>query len=266
MIDLVTVVFKDELGLLQHQAQSLDLYATDVGTIFITINEDSNLHQQIDLSWWGQWRSHVKIIPRDQFGNMWSNNGWVSQQALKLLTSAVSLSHWSIVLDAKTFFVKAMPSVQSCPCVGQLGIYPVFEPSRQIVNQLFGIDLQSQLGPGGVPFVINTEQVQQMIDWIEQKVRRPFATWFQEQGRLTEFLLYSGWLQYNTGSLDQLYNLNHSDMVPCNLCHSEVAAFDCKFKEMQKSTTVSIHRDAWSQLSIEQQAQYTDFLASRGIK
>jgi hypothetical protein len=266
MIDTVTVVFKDELDSLHHQARSLDLYATNVGTIFITINEDSNLHQQIELSWWGRWQAHVKIVPRNYFENVWSNNGWVSQQALKLLTSAVSSNPWNIVLDAKTFFVKAIPSIQPCPCVGQLDIYPVFEPSRQIVNQLFDIDLQAQLGPGGVPFVINTDQVQQMISWIEQKVEKPFATWFQEQGRLTEFLLYSGWLQYNTGSLDRLYNVNHTDMIPCNLCHSEVGAFDRKFQEMQKATTVSIHRNAWSHLSTEQQAQYTNFLASRGIK
>jgi hypothetical protein len=266
MIDIVTVVFQDELGSLQQQAKSLDLYAADVGEIFVTINQDSNLTQCIDPTWWGRWQQHVKIIERKQFGNVWSNNGWVSQQALKLLTAGIASSDWSIILDAKTFFVQPIPQMQTRPCVGQLPVYPVFEPSRHLVNQLFDISLENQLGPGGVPFVTNTQQVQLMITWIESAVTQTFAAWFQEQGRLTEFLLYSGWIQFNTGSLDQLYNVDHVDMVPCNLCHSEVGAFDRKFQEMQKSTTVSIHRNAWTQLTTQQQNQYTEFLASRGIR
>jgi hypothetical protein len=266
MIDTVTVVFQDELNSLQRQARSLDLYVDEIQTVFIVINEDSDLEQQIDTQWWGRWSDCVKIIPRSYFGTSWSDNGWVSQQALKLLAASGAPSNWSIILDAKTFFVKQAPNVKDRPGVGLLPIYPVFEPSRQIVNQLFDIDLTQQLGPGGVPFVMNTKQVHDMITWIESTVEQPFVTWFQDQGRLTEFLLYSGWIQYHTGALDSIYDSNVVDMVPCNLCHSEVGAFDYKFKVMHNSTTVSIHRHAWTQLLPEQQTQYTDFLASRGIQ
>ena len=265
MIDTVTVVFQDELDSLQRQAQSLDLYVDNIQTVFVVINEDSELEQQIDFQWWGRWSDCVKVVPRNRFGSSWCDNGWVSQQALKLLAASSAQSVWSIILDAKTFFVKRVPTVDNRPGVGLLSIYHVFEPSRQIVNQLFDIDLTQQLGPGGVPFVMNTQQVQTMIAWIESVVDQPFATWFQDQGRLTEFLLYSGWIQYHTGALGQIYNVDQIDMVPCNLCHSEVSAFDRKFAEMHSSTTVSIHRRAWPQLSLEQQTQYTDFLASRGI-
>jgi hypothetical protein len=265
MIDIVTVVFVEELDSLQRQAQSLDLYVDDIQTVFVVINEDSNLEQQIDYRWWGRWSNCVKTIPRTQFGLSWSNNGWVSQQALKLLAASGASSNWSIILDAKTFFVKQVATVKDQPGVGLLPIYPVFEPSRQIVNQLFDIDLKHQLGPGGVPFVMNTQQVRNMIAWIESAVDQPFATWFQNQGRLTEFLLYTGWIQYHTGALDKIYNIDQVNMIPCNLCHSEVDAFDRKFKEMQRSTTVSIHRSAWPQLTDQQQTQYINFLASRGI-
>jgi hypothetical protein len=266
MIDTVTVVFRDELDSLQRQAQSLNLYVDDVQTVFIVVNEDSNLETQIDTQWWGRWAACVQIIPRSYFGTSWSDNGWVSQQVLKLLAASSAPSDWSIILDAKTFFVKQATNVKDRPSVGLLPIYPVFEPSRQIVNQLFDIDLKQQLGPGGVPFVMNTQQVQTMISWIESAVDQPFATWFQDQGRLTEFLLYSGWIQYHTGALSQLYDLDQIDMIPCNLCHSEVSAFDRKFKEMEYSTTVSIHRRAWAQLSLVQKTQYINFLDSRGIQ
>jgi hypothetical protein len=233
--------------------------------VFIVVNEDSNLETQIDTQWWGRWANCVKIIPRSYFGTSWSDNGWVSQQVLKLLVASGAASNWSIILDAKTFFVKQVTNVKDRPGVGLLPIYPVFEPSQQIVNQLFNIELKQQLGPGGVPFVMNTQQVRNMIAWIESAVNQSFATWFQDQGRLTEFLLYTGWIQYYTGALDKIYNINQVDMVPCNLCHSEVSSFDRKFKEMHNSTTVSIHRRAWTQLLPEQQTQYTDFLTSRGI-
>ena len=39
------------------------------------------------------------------------------------------------------------------------------------------------------------------------------------------------------------------------MCHSEVAAFDRKFAGMGASTSVSIHRNAWTNLTAEQQQQ-----------
>jgi hypothetical protein len=265
MVDIITVVFNEELSSLKQQANSLNLYVNDVDNIFVIINEDLNLSNHIEPVWWGQHQSRVKKIHRKQFGSTWSDNGWVSQQALKLLAAGIASSEWSVILDAKTFFVRSMPELNNTPRVGRLPVYPVFEPSRQIVNQLFNIELEHQLGPGGVPFVINTDQVQQMIAWTENLTKQPFAEWFQQQGKLTEFLLYTGWIQYNTGSLNKIYDLDHVDIIPCNLCHSESQAFDRKFIEMQRSTTVSVHRHAWSQLTNEQRNQYTNFLASRGI-
>jgi hypothetical protein len=266
MIDMVTVVFQDEIDSLRQQARSLDLYVDNIQTVFVVINEDSNLEKQIDARWWGRWADCVKIVPRNCFGSNWSDNGWVSQQALKLVAASKALSNWSVILDAKTFFVKKVANIPDRPAVGLLPIHPVFEPSRQIVNQLFDITLEYQLGPGGVPFVMNTQQVQDMISWIEQQVDQPFDTWFQDQGRLTEFLLYSGWIQYRVGSLGRIYNTDHVDMVPCNLCHSEVARFEQKLSQMPTATTVSIHRRAWTQLADDQKIQYMDFLHSRGIK
>jgi hypothetical protein len=204
-------------------------------------------------------------MSRDVFGHTWSDNGWLSQQALKLMTATVSNNDWSMILDAKTVFVRPMLEFDSSPAVGQLAIHPVFEPSRHIVNQLFGIELTQQLGPGGVPFIINTTEVRSMVTWIEEHTKQDFAEWFQAQGMLTEFVLYSGWIQYRYSGYAPLYNISKSDIHPCNLCHSEVASFDHKFTLMQAANTVSIHRRAWAQLTSQQQTQYTDFLHSRGI-
>lgn len=266
MIDTITVIFQDEIETLKTQAQSLAVYGQDLGTIFVVVNEDSALGSKIDRSWWGRYQERVQVVSREAFGSVWSANGWVSQQALKLLISTISSNKWSIVLDAKTFFVKSMPALESKPAVGELDIYPVFEPSQKIVNNLFGINLIKQLGPGGVPFVINNVYCQEMVNWIEHHTQQPFAEWFQNQGMLTEFILYSGWIQYKFGSFSEIYNTSNMAMFPCNLCHSEVALFDQKFKQMTDATTVSIHRKAWNQLTTQQQTQYQDFLSSRGIR
>lgn len=271
MIDIITVAFQQELPVLQAQAQSVERYCQDIGirNIYVVVNDDESVVGEIDAAWWGTLASKVLVIPRSAFSANYSDNGWLSQQALKLITAAVSYNTWSMVLDAKTIFVKPLQlnellDAQGRPCVGQLDIYPVFERSRQIVNELFNIDLQQQLGPGGVPFVINNRAVRAMIADVEHRTSTAFPEWFQAQGMLTEFILYSGYIHLQ-GGFDKLYNVDTCEVAPVNICHSEVAAFDRKFKEMQNSLTVSIHRNAWTNLTAEQRQQYQHFLIDRGI-
>ena len=267
MIDLITVVFREELPALKLQAQSIALYCQriNVGKICVVVNDDVAVVNEIQPEWWGQFRDQVTVIPRTTWPCKFVNNGWVSQQVLKLLSTEFCISAWSMILDAKTIFVKAVDPIAAKPQVGVLDIFPVFEPSRQIVNQLFDIDLAKQLGPGGVPFIINNPVAQQLVKEVTVLTGKSFADWFQEQGMVTEFILYSGYVIYKFGSFDALYKVAHSAIVPCNICHNEVDQFDHKLKLMHQSTTVSIHRRAWAQLTHNQQQQYIDFLHSRGL-
>jgi hypothetical protein len=263
MIDIVTVAFEDELDVLRLQARSLELFVNNIDSIVVVVNQDQAC--RVDTRWWGIHQPKVTVMHRKVFGNSWSPNGWVSQQALKLLATSQCASPWAVILDAKTIFVKDFTLDEIRPAVGALDIYPVFEPSRAIANALFGVDLQQQLGPGGVPFVINTALTRDMIAWIQNKTGQDFAAWFQAQGRLTEFILYSAWIQFRTGSLDSIYDTKINNISPVNLCHSEVERFEQKIAEMNTATTVSIHRNAWSRLTVNQQKQYENFLINRGI-
>jgi hypothetical protein len=233
------------------------------------VNDHDRLADQIDPAWWGDMQHRVVILPRGTFSTNFVDNGWVSQQVLKLLGAATSFNTWSMALDAKTLFVKPLRfddlmDSQGRAQTGQLEIYPVFESSRSRVSRLFDVDVRRQLGPGGVPFLFNTRMVRAMITDIEQRTGESFPAWFQSQGSVTEFILYSGYLEY-MHMTDLLYNTEQCRVLPCNLCHSEVAAFDRKFLEMQRSLTVSIHRNAWTALSTDQQQQYRAFLMQRGI-
>lgn len=268
MIDLVTVVFSEELSVLRLQAQSIARYFTcdDLGKIYIVVNDNTMTVEQVDTSWWGPCQDRVVVVHRSAWNVDYVENGWLTQQLLKLVATELCASKWSMILDAKTIFVKPVSKIADRPQVGVLDIYPVFDVSRQQVNALFDVDLQKQLGPGGVPFILDNSLTQEMILEITALTGQSFSPWFQQQGMITEFILYAGYVLKKYRSYEILYDIENTAITPCNLCHSEVDAFDRKFKEMHSSTTVSIHRRAWVQLLPEQQRQYTDFLSSRGIK
>ena len=268
MLDIVTVVFQDELETLKIQARSIELYCKDIGlrSIYVMVNDSST----VDPAWYGSFADHVRVVPRSTYGCEWNEYGWVSQQVLKIYGAALSSNTWSMIVDAKTFFVQPLKLDQifdgDQPQVGALDVYPVFEASRSITNKLFGIDLKKQLGPGGVPFIMHNATVRSMISEVETCTGQYFADYFQQQGRLTEFILYSGYLEYKHGGFDALYSPNYK-LHNVNLCHSETGIFDSKFNTMNQpdTLTISIHRDAWSKLSNEQQQQYHTLLAKRGI-
>lgn len=268
MIDICTVVFEVELDTLRQQARSIERYCQNIGleNIYVMVNDQSH----IDPTWWGSLANCVQICPRTELHNNWHNNGWVSQQVLKMLGSAQSDNAWCMILDAKTFFVRELQlnniMVDNRMATGSLPIYPVFEPSKHITDQLFGIDLPAQIGPGGVPFFVEPNMVRRMIAEVELRTGQNFADYFQQQGRLTEFILYSGYVWLVDGTFDQRY-YPKSRLHPVNVCHSEVAEFDEKIHHMRQLSThtVSVHRNAWPQLTGQQQQQYHDLLTAKGI-
>jgi len=268
MIDICTVVFESELDILKLQARSIELYCQHIGlkNIFVMVNDSST----VDPAWYGAFADHVKIVPRSTFDCEWSDNGWVSQQVLKLLGAAQSENAWCMIVDAKTLFVRPVKLdqvlVDGRAATGSMPIYPVFEPSRNITNQLFDIDLPAQLGPGGVPFFVEPSLTRELIAEVEHRTGQVFGNYFQQQGMLTEFILYSGYVWYKDQSFNERYHLQ-SRIHPANLCHSETGMFDSKFNTMCRTETftVSIHRNAWTQLTEQQQQKYHELLIARGI-
>ena len=274
MIDIITVVFRDELKILQAQAESVARYCKqlDIGNIYVVVNDEDNITQLIDGAWWGELHDRVIVTPRSVFSAQWHSNGWVSQQALKLMTASISYNHYSMILDAKTIFVRELTlaqlfNEQGQLQIGQLDVFPVFEPSRQIVNRLWNIDLKKQADPGGVPFFVRNDVVRAMIADVYAYTHQNFPTWFQSQGMVTEFMLYSGYIVKGAGSLDVLYSEQNKIGGIINVCHSEVASWDRKFAKMKQADTltVSVHRKAWEQLDTDQRQQYQMFLIDRGV-
>jgi hypothetical protein len=273
MIDIVTVVFDDEIPVLKLQAQSIDLYCRDIGvrSIYVMVNDHESVAEQIDTAWWGEFADCVTVLPRRIFSSDFVSNGWVSQQVLKILAASISHNTWSMVMDAKTIFVRNLDLTEIADstgriCSGTLLIQPVFEPSRIIVNNFYGIELEKQIGPGGVPFFFHNTTIRHMIADAEERTQTSFPIWFQSQGRLTEFILYSGYVKYKHGGFNTLYSTTNNIQTH-NICHSEVAMFDHKLSQTQLSgiQTIGVHRNAWTQLSADQQQRYRSYLISRRI-
>jgi hypothetical protein len=274
MIDIVTVVFREELDVLKLQAQSIDLYCHDMnlGQIYVVINDDSLDVDSIDPAWWGTLSTRVTVLHRQDWNIDYSDNGWLTQQLLKLLTASHSTSAWSIVLDAKTILIQSVLEEKifdnsSKIMFGYYPMFPVFEQARKIVSDLFQIDLQNIAGPAGIPFIFENAVVADMLKEVEHRTQQPFGDWFQQTGRVTEFILYSGYVQYIDGSLAKRFT-GGLTYIPCNICHNESEMFETKFNLMCSDANVvcvSIHRNAWPQLSKQQQKSYKDFLISRGI-
>jgi hypothetical protein len=275
MIDIVTVVFEPEIPVLRAQAQSLALYGQKLGirNIYVVLNDVETVASQIDPAWWGPLANSVLVIPRTAFSTPFVENGWVSQQVLKLLAASISYNTYSMILDAKTVFVREIDPTHIVDSAGRiqtgrLPIYPVFEPSKQIVNKLFDIDLQQQIGPGGVPFIVHNDTVRMMIAEVTMRTKTSFPIWVQQQGMVTEFILYSGFVQFLCGNLNVLYDTHNSLGGIVNVSHDETDAWPIKINQMRKgeTLTVSVHRGAWAKLDAQQQQQYRDFLIQHGIE
>ena len=236
------------------------------------VNDHDTLACQIDRAWWGQFQNQVQIVPRSMFSTDYVANGWVSQQVLKLLGASLSHNHWSMILDAKTLIIDRMSAemfvVNSCQStLGWRTVQPVFEPSAKITGDLFDIKIDQVIAPAGVPFFFHNLTVRRMIAQIENLTGQHFPEWFQQQGMLTEFVLYSGFVQHTHQNLDSMYLGTNRLRLCNNICHSEVDMFDTKLNSVQdqRSLTMGVHRNAWTQLTPAQQQAYVTYLESLGL-
>jgi len=273
MIDIATVVFRDDIPRLRQQAESVHLYCKELGlrNIYVVLNDDDNLINDIDPAWWGDLAHHVLVVPRTTFSTPWVDDGWLSQQLWKLLIASMSYNTFTMVLDAKTVFVRPLLISELIGAdgklrMGHLPIYPVFDASRKITETVLGIQMSHQIGPGGVPFFFHNDTVRFMIADITYRTQQNFPRWFQAQGCLTEFILYSGYVQARYGSLDSIYSKEYS-MRPVNICHSQADQFDQLLAQTADPDciTVSVHQRAWNQLDPDQRQRFRTLLIDRYI-
>ena len=283
MLDFITVVFRDELPLLEIQARSFDQYLNplDVNQIVVVVNDDDSVAGSIDPNWWGQHADRIVVKPRSRYGFTPSNSGWDDQQLLKLLAAAESKNKWSMVFDAKTWLIKTLDTQESAlfdtegrPNVGRMHLSPLFETAKLFVEQYYGIEMEMVLGPSGVPYVFHNADVREMIAEIPN-----FVDFFQQHllgpTFLTEFVLYAGYIIKKYGSVEVIYNPNKLKIDPtqrtyinvANLASWETDNFNNFIDSIleSKTLTASIHRDTYQHLTPEQLLTWVLLLEERKL-
>jgi len=275
MIDIATVVMREELPMLRLQAESIARHAHSIGTrnIYVVVNDDDAVVREIDAAWWGHMAGQVLVIPRTAFSSPWVEDGWLSQQVWKILTAAMSYNLFTMIMDAKTILTRTLDPAWLFSPEGKVRtgadfpIYDVFRPSQEIIENLFEIEMAHQIGPGGVPFFFHNDTVRFMIADITFRTMTSFPKWFQDQGRVTEFMLYSGYVQKRYGSLGSIYAERAPEMDPINLCHSDSRTFEAFIAdaEQRDGVSIGIHRRRWAAMPEAERQQYRLFLIDRGI-
>jgi hypothetical protein len=269
MLDFITVVFQDELPLLEIQARSLDLYVlpADISQIIVIVNDTVST---VDTAWWGQHQDKVIVKPGQQF----NVSGWESQQLLKLLATAESITEWAMVLDAKTWFITEFDTEKlygknKKPWTGSvIGLPGVFVEGRTFVENYYNIKMPKIIGPNGVPYLFHVATVKDMIAEFDNFTEF-FLVNVKSPNFITEFFLYSGYVIKRYGSIEELYNTTHTYLYPMNIDDSEVKNFDNIFKKIKTFPgavlTASIHRRAYQQLTPAQLKTWLDFLINRQL-
>jgi hypothetical protein len=269
MWDFITVVFRDELPLLQIQATSFAQYVNprDINSITVIVNDSDDVSGSIDPAWWGPLAHCVVVEPRQFEPRIL---GWESQQLCKLLAAANSTAPWSMVLDAKTWFVtpldlNALVDHVGRPRVGMDNIMPVFASSQQFVSDLYQIDFKQTLGPNGVPFVFHTDTVRGLVNSHED-----FVDFFQTSCRypnlVTEFHLYSGYVTAQYQTLEHLYSRDRNIYV-WNLADFQLEQFDQMWQRLIDTVvlTASIHRRCYQLLNQTQLNLWLTFLIEKKL-
>lgn len=277
MFDLITVVFRPEVLYLEIQAKSIENYFPDdqIKNIYIIVNDNDDVVDLIDKSWYGKYADRVIVYPYSEFGYINRVGGWDNQQLCKILAASRSQCEWSIVLDAKTFFVKPFKKEffidpDNRACTHRLRPFTEFESAGAFVEKFYNIEFDYVIGPGGVPFIFHTPTVLSLIKDTEVLSKQNFIDFFLDNvcypNLITEFYLYSAYVKYKHGDIRALYNDKQRwDCV--NIAEWEVENFDELFIKMQKfmALTVSIASKAWVLLTPEQQVSYLEFLSKKNL-
>jgi hypothetical protein len=279
MVDIITVIYRPEIYYLEIQARSIEEYLDSdfINNIIIVVNDSDDVANLIDTNWYGKNQPKVKIIPYSSYGYDFTKrvSGWDNQQLCKILASHYSSQEWSIVLDAKTYFVRPCNKEtffdsSNKALTGLQKPMGSFESAERFVENFFNISLSRIVGPGGVPFIFHNPTVKDMIEDCEKISGLSFIDFFLDNvlfpNHITEFVLYSGYIQYKYNNFNHLYSERR--MWECvNVADWEIDRYEELLVSMHiyKTITVSVQGKAWKLLSPSQQLSYLDFLNSKKL-
>lgn len=282
MINLITVVYQKEIPYLEIQARSIAQYfhPFTISTITVVINDSKDVHELIDPSWYGILQSKLKVLHISELTDLPLTHNWDSQQLCKLLAAKQTNTKWSMILDAKTWFIRPVNTAEFITNDQQkvyTNIVPLsdqFKNEKDFIQDWFKVDFNNQMiGPGGVPFFMHTKTLQNMIEYHENYTGNRFDQFFNvhvaNPHRVTEFILYAGYVLYEHKSYSAIYNIQDKlqyqiyNVANWQLDHFDEILSQCRADS--KALTFSVHRKTYPLLSEEQKIRCLEFLHNRKL-
>jgi len=216
-IDLVTIVFNDEieLKLLKLQAYSLKYIAPSfINNIFIVYNDDEEHNFEDILEYYpDELKFKVTIIYRKDLCPDIKGSNWHNQQLLKLVVAQKVISEYYVVLDSKNHLIRDVSEADFFNSDGKSKLF-TFNPgwiikhyfsclqyfeAKNIFNYQYE-DVNKTRGKGynillsDTPYIFKTADVLEMIEYIKKKEGTSFETFFLKRNDITEFYLYATYL------------------------------------------------------------------------
>jgi Family of unknown function (DUF6492) len=277
----VTVGYPEETGLLRLHARSMRLYcpADLIDQIIIVDNSHpvaSNRWRVDLLQQYGNLAKLVRFLPASQLADMSSSGatGWWTQQVLKLKVAEVVRSERYVVLDAKNHLVKQLEGsfLENADGVARLaGITYVGREMQDFLERslaYFGIDpaLHMDWFPRtATPFTILTSEALALLQYVEDREDKPFASVFLEK-HFSEFLLYSAFLQWR-GTLKTLYDFTqpHPMQIWGHSADDSHCAATIREAESVNYQFMSVHSKAIANMHEKGRAIVAEFWCARGL-
>lgn len=221
-LDVVTVVFSDDLHLLKLQARSIGKFVDPdlVGTIHIVINDTATdfIRRCFDehiLHEYGPLASKVCFMNHDiRWTATVPGAGWFSQQVLKLAAARHVTAPQYLVLDAKNHFVRRLDARAVFASDGRLQSHrpymaPRFLPQYEHCLRYFGASAliaNEPALPTTTPFLMITDLAKGLVAHVEAREERPFQDYFWDHRReISEFCLYGAYVEGVAGGFDRHY-------------------------------------------------------------
>jgi hypothetical protein len=124
------------------------------------------------------------------------------------------------------------------------------------------------VGPGGVPFMFHTATVKDMFVTLAERGSfiNFFAEYVLEPYKITEFMLYSGFVNLKHQSQAALYH-EYQYYGAVNLADWQVSEFDAAINRMKSNNTLtaSVQGRAYPHLTEQQLDHWCNFLLSRSL-
>ena len=220
-VDFLTLVFDNniEINLLKLQAYSFSFVDFNLINNIIIFYNDSGLNIIDDLKDYypSQLKEKVHIIYRDElFYNKSESAPWKHQQLYKLILYRFINSKYYIVLDCKNHFIRNVsfnnffknnkPILFTKTHKNNKNMMKYFYNSLKYFDikdpKIYKLNLKTV-----TPFIFITEEVKNMIDYIEKKEKTIFSYFFLKNNDITEFYLYQSYIIFKN-KLDHLYTLS----------------------------------------------------------